>query len=87
MGRDFVKFVSGEEPWKAATEGEMSAKVYGPSIGGGGEEAVSRVVQDVTRSGDREAGRKSEVVEIAEVVGWDVLGGVFVDFMLGKYLS
>jgi carboxylesterase type B len=86
MGLDFARFVRGEESWR----GFPGAKAYGPSSvegGGAGGKAVSRVVEDVlSREGAREAGRKGEVVEIAEAVGWDVLGGVFVDFMMGKHL-
>jgi carboxylesterase type B len=83
MGLDFARFVSGQKPWEVFEDkdGERCAKAYGPSEG----EVKGVVVKDVVKGSD--TGRKPEVVEIADKVGWDLLASVFVDFLTGKHLK
>lgn len=88
LGIDFARFVAGQEPWAKFedTDGSRHVKVYGPSStddASGG--AKAGIVKDALSS--RETGRKPEIVEIANRVGWDTLGAVFIDFILGKHLG
>lgn len=88
FGLDFARFVSGRDPWERFEdrEGGRCVKVYGPSGGAEGDaKAQVRVVKDALVS--RETGRKPEIVQIADTVGWNTLGAVFVDFILGKHLA
>ena len=92
MGVDFARFVAGQQPWSKFEDrdGGRAAKVYGPSgtgsgIGQGEGAAKSTVVEDAIASTG--TGRKPEIVDIANAVGWDSLGAVFIDFILGKHLG
>ena len=77
MGIDFARFVNAgkDEAWKGFVDqdGERGIRVYGPS----GRQANVR---------NESNGEKSAtLMRIADTVGWDVLGGCFVDFLMGKY--
>lgn len=74
FGEDFIKFVSGQDPWPAVQEGKLSARVYGPSSEGN----TCRWSGTGTPA---HVGRDERVLRLAEAVGFDGVAAVFYDFM------
>ncbi|KAF1996665.1 alpha/beta-hydrolase [Amniculicola lignicola CBS 123094] len=73
---DFIKYVSGEDPWPPVGK-TMGARVYGPTSDG--------ITAKYVESGDPvEIGRNPRVLDLGEKVGFDVLLDLFGSFFQGK---
>jgi hypothetical protein len=77
FAEDFIKFVNGEEPWKPVEEGDMAARVYGPSSEG----VTMKFVAD---GNPREVGREERVLNLGEMVGYDAVLEAFQNFFQGR---
>ncbi|ORY05692.1 Alpha/Beta hydrolase protein [Clohesyomyces aquaticus] len=74
---DFIEFVNGGDPWPPVEGGNLGARVYGPSGGG--------VTAEYVASGNpEEIGRRTHVLELGEMVGFDAILDVFQNFFQGR---
>jgi carboxylesterase type B len=74
---DFIKFVNGEDPWTPVKNGDMAARVYGPSSEG----ITTKLVEDGAPSA---VGRNERVLKLGEMVGYDNVLAVFQNFFQGR---
>jgi carboxylesterase type B len=74
---DFIKFVNGEDPWTPVKNGDMAARVYGPSSEG----VTTKFVADGKPS---EIGRDERVLKLGEKLGFDSVLAVFQNFFQGR---
>lgn len=77
---DFIKFVNGEDPWRAVGRegaGEMNARVYGPSSDG----VTSRYVED---GAPNKVGRNERLLKLGETFGLDNIMAAFQNFFQGR---
>lgn len=74
---DFIKFVNGEDPWTPAKNGNMAARVYGPSSEG----VTTKLVEDGKPA---EVGRDERILKLGEMAGFDNILAAFQNFFQGK---
>ncbi|KAH4057476.1 hypothetical protein HBI24_137270 [Parastagonospora nodorum] len=74
---DFIKFVNGEDPWTPVKDGNMAARVYGPSSEG----ITMKFVPD---GNPKEVGRDERVLKLGEMAGFDNLSAAFQNFFQGR---
>jgi hypothetical protein len=74
---DFINFVNGEDPWKPVKNGDMAARVYGPSSEG----ITTKFVSD---GSPKEVGRDERVLTLGEVFGFDNVLAAFQNFFQGR---
>ncbi len=86
FGVDFMKFVSGQDPWQNSTAAHRTAKVFGPSLGpsnkGTEAVAVTKVVDNAEESPE-ETGRKTTILELGKEVGFDMIAQAMRNFQMG----
>ncbi|KAF2467467.1 carboxylesteras-like protein [Lindgomyces ingoldianus] len=73
---DFVEFVNGSDPWPPVEGGKMGARVYGPSSAG-----IS--AKYVASGNPEEVGRRTHVLKLGEMAGFDSILDVFQNFFRG----
>jgi carboxylesterase type B len=74
---DFIKFVNGEDPWKPVNNGDMAARVYGPSSEG----VTTKFVAD---GEPKSVGREDRVLRLGDKAGFDEIMSVFHNFFQGR---
>lgn len=74
---DFITFVNGGDPWPPVEGGKMCARVYGPSRDG--------IIAKYVASGNpEEVGRRSHILKLGEIAGFDIILSVFQNFFQGR---
>jgi carboxylesterase type B len=77
FAEDFITFVNGEDPWPQVRDGNMAARVYGPSCEG----ITTKYVGD----GDpKKVGRNDRVLKLGEMAGFDNILAAFQNFFQGR---
>jgi hypothetical protein len=74
---DFINFVNGKDPWSPVKNGNMAARVYGPSSKG----ITTKFVQN---GEPQEVGRDERILKLGELAGFDIILTTFQNFLQGR---
>ncbi|KAH7379270.1 carboxylesterase-like protein [Phaeosphaeria sp. MPI-PUGE-AT-0046c] len=73
---DFIKFVNGEDPWAPVKNGDMAARVYGPSSEG--------ITTEFVENGEpAKVGRDDRILKLGEMAGYDNILAALQNFFHG----
>jgi hypothetical protein len=76
-GTDFINFVNGKDPWTPCQDGNLSARVYGPTS----ENITAKFVETGVPA---DVGRTDKIFALGDMIGLDAVLDIFANFFHGK---